>query len=137
MLTVADADLSITGSQVTGLETDLIVSFEEAKLNGGDGDNTLDASSFTGRAILWGAGENDVLITTTNLDSKLNGGAGDDTLYGSHDNDTLYRGKGNDRINGGPGSDTVAGGPGADTLIDSIEEIDEAFTFVDDWVDQA
>jgi len=69
---------------------------------------------------------------------RIYGNSGDDTLLGQNGADSIYGqagddialgGWGNDRVNGGVGLDTVAGGPGSDTLID------EAFTFVDDWVD--
>ena len=171
---------TITDSQLTALGIDQIFSFEVARLTGGASDNTLDASSFSGKANLWGADGNDVLIASATTGSKLNGGGGDDTLSGGDGNDHLRGGNGNDgiaghdgndriygnsgddtvlgqngvdsiygqarddialggwgndRVNGGVGLDTVAGGPGFDTLIDAIEEIDEAFTFVDDWVD--
>ncbi len=96
----ADADFLLTdtilimslASGPMGLD-----SIEQARLIGGEGDNTLDASAFSGRAILFGGLGNDTLL----------GGSGADLLYGGPGNDLLSGGRGNDVLDGGTGTDQV------------------------------
>jgi hypothetical protein len=68
---------------------------EYAELNGGAGDNELDASSFNGIVALYGNDGNDVLRGTSNGDA-LYGGAGYDQLFGGLGDDVLYGGAGID-----------------------------------------
>ena len=96
--------------------TDALAGIEEVELTGGLLPNTLNASAFTGKVTLNGAGGNDTLL----------GGSGNDVLIGD---------LGNDSINGGGGVDRLVEtadtnltltnasfvGFGSDTLV-SIEE---------------
>jgi hypothetical protein len=71
---------------------DDLTGIETAVLTGGDGANTLNASTFTlGPVVLDGAGGND----------------------------TLTGGSGNDVLTGGPGADTLNGRGGTDTVIEA------------------
>lgn len=70
---------------------------ETAQLTGGVNANVLDASAFTGTAIMYGLGGNDKLI-------------------GSNQRDYLFGGAGNDAISGRLGNDFLYGQGGADTL---------------------
>ena len=59
--------------------------------DGGNGDDTIDASALT---------ESVVLV----------GGGGNDTLWGGHGNDAIFGGAGDDELHGGPGNDRLVGG---------------------------
>lgn len=79
---------TLSNTQATGRGTDAISNFERATLTGGSGDDTIDATGFSG-------------------DTVINGLAGDDIISG---------GSGNDVIDGGAGFDTLTGGGGNNTL---------------------
>ena len=76
-------------------------------LVGNDGNDTLDASSYSFNSRLDGGAGTD----------KLLGGSSDDVLIGGADNDTLTGGAGNDTLYGGSGNDSVDGGAGNDVLL--------------------
>ena len=81
-----------------------ISGFQHAILAAGTGDFTLDASGFSGSAI-------------------LQGGTGNDTLIGSQGPDTLEGGAGNDSLVGGGGGDTFAfndTSSGSQTIVEPI-----------------
>jgi Ca2+-binding RTX toxin-like protein len=79
-------------------------------IDGGDGDDIIDASAYTstpttgGKLDLYGGPGND----------KLTGTVRPNYLYGQDGDDTLYGGDGIDRLYGGPGNDILYGGPGND-----------------------
>jgi len=84
----ADADFTLTNASLTiGGVVDTLLSIQVAELTGGDGNNTLDAGAYTGRAILRGGAGLDVLIGGSGSDI-LEGGAGDDVLRGNGSSDT-------------------------------------------------
>lgn len=92
-----DADFTLTNSSLFlalyggGNETDTYDltggAIEQAKLTGGDHDNQLDASAFSGTVILRGGPANDILVGTVNADTLI-GEAGNDSLQGGTGNDT-------------------------------------------------
>lgn len=100
-------------------------------LDGGDGNDTLDASaSINGVDVdqLSDAAKqiiNTLPVTSTSFTSftqsanpKKNwivGGKGDDTLKGGKGIDSLFGGDGEDKLSGGAGDDYLDGGSGADT----------------------
>ena len=86
-----DADMRLSDAQlIIGAEMDTILGvIEEANLTGGDSDNTLDASRFTGVARLHGRGGADLLIGGIGND-LLEGGSGDDILAGGLGNDVYW-----------------------------------------------
>jgi Ca2+-binding RTX toxin-like protein len=101
LVEVADADLTLTNTALTGLGTDVLVNIQKSQLIVlGNTSHTLDASAFTGNVTLIGGGGNDHLI----------GGIGDDSLEGGAGNDTLDGGTGTDTLNGGPGVDVGVNG---------------------------
>src|SRR5262245_59789600 len=108
----ANADFALTNSSLTSSvgSSVTLLGVEKAALTGGVGNNTLDASAFTGSTTLNGAAGND----------KLLGGSGVDLMLGGSDNDTLTSDTGgNDTINGGGGDDTYLLDPGSTiTVID-------------------
>jgi Ca2+-binding RTX toxin-like protein len=70
----------------------------------------------------------------------LSGGAGDDFLFGHAEADTLSGDGGNDRLDGGIGNDTLRGGSGDDLLIGGADDDtliggrgDDTFVFSGDW----
>ena len=137
VIEVANVDLTMTNTSMSGLGLDVLRSIEVAELSGGESDNVIDVSGFLslkGFTLLRGNGGNDLIIGSDGRD-VIHGGAGDDTLLGKAGNDVLYGNDGddglsgftgNDAINGGAGfdlgfggegNDTLAGGNDADTLI--------------------
>jgi Ca2+-binding RTX toxin-like protein len=93
----SDTVFLLSNTSLSGIGSDTLNGFEEARLTGGAGNNTLDASAFTGNVT-------------------LNGGAGNDSLAGAQGNDRLLGGEGNDTISAGLGNDVLVGGRGNDTL---------------------
>lgn len=83
---------------------------------GGDGGNTITASTDNGPMTLTGGDGPDLLTLTGSGGGALFGGAGDDSLVGSSGNDSLYGQAGDDSLVGGAGMDSLRGHGGADTL---------------------
>ncbi|MFO0945674.1 MAG: hypothetical protein U1D30_06980 [Planctomycetota bacterium] len=89
-------DLTLTSSI---LPTIVLAGMETLSINGGEGDDDIDASE-----------------ASTSLALELYGGAGADTIGGGIANDYVEGGAGNDSIAGGGGTDTLDGGVGDDIL---------------------
>ncbi len=91
----------------TAVKTTL-VGLERAELLGGDGNNVLRASGFSGMVTLSGGGGDD----------SLEGGSAADSLVGGSGKDTLKGGNGNDTLVGEAGdlTSTLDGGGGVDCL---------------------
>ncbi len=90
----------------------------QLNINGGDGDDLLDATGAVIGAVrlaLNGNAGNDTINGSLGNDS-INGGDGDDLLCGFAGNDLMLGGNGNDSMGGSLGNDTVNGGDGADSL---------------------
>ncbi len=85
-------------------EIDQLFDIQIALIEGGDGDNKLDATLFTGQAVLVGD-------------------AGNDTLLGGSGNDVLIGGPGKDLLRGGDGNDTYLFAADAPLDTDTIEDI--------------
>jgi Ca2+-binding RTX toxin-like protein len=85
---LTDSSLVLNFFTPVSTETDSLAGIEQAALIGGDGDNIIDASTFTLGSV-W-----------------LEGGAGDDTLLGGGDQDFLIGGADDDTLDGGGGDDT-------------------------------
>ncbi|KYC36879.1 hypothetical protein WA1_45295 [Scytonema hofmannii PCC 7110] len=108
----ADVNFTLTNTQLIGLGSDTLRNIEQARLAGGNGDNTLDASEFTlGSVSLFGGAGNDT----------LKGGASHDNLSGGTDNDIIQGGAGNDNLSGNGGDDTIDGGDGIDVLRETAD----------------
>jgi Ca2+-binding RTX toxin-like protein len=120
-----NVDLTLTDTGLTGgLGNDAVSSIETAYLKGGNGDNLLDASAFSGDVTLIGVGGadtlrggsgNDMLNGRSGADS-ITGGDGDDTLKGMRDADTINGGAGDDSLDGGTQDDRLSGWTGDDEL---------------------
>ncbi|MFT5091386.1 MAG: Ca2+-binding RTX toxin-like protein [Porticoccaceae bacterium] len=90
--------------------------FRNVFLRGGDGDDVLSASQFTGRNVtLAGGAGNDVLLGSRN-DDVLLGEGGNDSLLGAMGDDLMHGGDGDDRLRGHGGHDLLVGGIGNDFL---------------------
>ena len=118
-------DMTLTDSRLSGgLGTDVVDSIETAYLKGGNSNNHLDASAFSGDVTLIGVGGNDTLnggtgndlLNGRSGDDWLTGGDGDDTLKGMRNADTLNGGAGDDWIDGGTQDDRLSGWTGDDEL---------------------
>ncbi len=113
---LSDASLSI------GAEgNDSLASIEIARLTGGADANNLNASPFTGTAILYGLGGDDDLSGGAG-DDILDGGDGDDRALGSSGNDILLGGAGHDSLVGGSGRDLLIGGADVDRLVGGADD---------------
>lgn len=110
-----DRNFTITDASFIGFDTDTLSSIDRVFLTGGDSANTLDATSFSGSAVLSGGAGNDTLLGGSGNDI-LNGGDGADVLKGRAGNDLINGGAGNDTLNGGAGNDTLNGDDGDDAL---------------------
>lgn len=84
-------------------------------LNGGAGNDSLDASRIPASVTLIGGDGNDTL-RGGGSDDLLDGGAGDDSLIGGFGNDHLLGAAGNDVLDGGDGDDVLFGQLGNDVL---------------------
>ncbi len=96
-------------------------------MSGGNGDDTLLASSRAIRHELIGGEGNDLLVggdfqasTPSFTTDTLMGGNGNDTIFAGSGSDELFGGAGNDFLRGGLGQDTLYGDAGADTLDGSV-----------------
>ncbi len=114
---VVDGTLTLTATGMTGLGTDTVSGFERATLTGGNGDDTINASTFTGIVILMGGSGNDMLF----------GGLGADTIRGGEGNDTLVGNAGNDSLEGQAGNDSLTGSAGSDALLGGAD--DDVYAF--------
>ena len=161
---VGDIDFELTDDRLDGHGRDRLSGIERARLEGGAGDNSIDARKFSGATTLLGAagndllrgghaydridggegddriagfGGNDLMVGRQGRDILI-GGHGDDRIFGGADNDVILGGEGHDRVHGQGGShDTLVGGGGDDRMGGDAREIDEAFQFVADWIDEA
>ena len=99
------------------------------QIDGGAGQDTIDATGLPYGILILGQGGSDILI----------GGTGNDWILGGDGNDRLVGGVGNDRLLGGQGSDTLIGWTGADVLdggdgsdlymVDALDRIDDTGSF--------
>jgi serralysin len=129
IIEIADANFTLTNTQLTGLGIDTISEVELAYLQGGVSNNILNAASVNllnvtldgaeGNDTLIGGAKNDYLMGKSGND-RLEGRTGSDFLYGYENNDTLYGSSGNDYVDGGDGDDCLYGGSGNDTIIGGV-----------------
>jgi len=113
LVTLTNANLTI------GAAVDVLTSIERAELTGGAGDNTINATAFTGVTILDGGAGNDTLRGGTSVDVLI-GGAGDDILIGGNGGDRYVFDV--DLVLGNDTVDEAVGG-GADILDFSLTEM--------------
>jgi Ca2+-binding RTX toxin-like protein len=83
-------------------------------VEGGDGNDDVDAGTSAAAVLLGGAGD-DRLAGGGSRD-VLRGGAGNDHLIGGPGRDNLWGGAGDDTLEGGEGRDRIRGGAGGDTF---------------------
>jgi len=137
-----DANFTLTDSQLTGLGTDTLINMDRAFLSGGNSDNRIDVSSFTGDlTVLDGGAGNDTLIgRESGLDRVLARGDANFTLSDSQltgqgtdslthiDQAELIGGAGNNRLDASAFTGSLVileGGGGDDRLIGRAGGIDQ------------
>lgn len=108
----------LTNSSLTGRGNDSISDFEIVSLTGGAGNDTIDASGFSGSTII-NAGDGNNTVTGGSGADLITGGNGQDSLVGGAGNDTLNGAGGNDSLTGGLGNDLLDGGTGTDFVFES------------------
>ncbi len=111
-----DVNFTLTATQLTGLGTDAISNLETVLLVGGESNNVLTVTTFTGSVTLKGDSGNDTLIGGAGADS-LDGGDGDDFLTGKSGSDTMNGGDGEDTVQEAGGTDYLLAGDTGDTDI--------------------
>src|SRR5262249_39576954 len=104
-------DIEVIGVDARGGDDFVYVDFGQqatakVKIDGGSGNDVLEARGLHTNATLIGGAGNDVLVGTES----------DDVLDGGDDNDQLFGGGGTDTMNGGDGNDFLDGGAGQDIL---------------------
>ncbi len=105
---LGDVSFTLTDTQLTGLGTDLLIGLPDAVLVGGATANAINATAYTGYALLYGGEGNDTL-TGGNGPNYLAGEAGNDLAFGNGGNDVLTGGAGSDSLDGGAGNDILRG----------------------------
>lgn len=108
---VADANMVLNDSSLSGEGADVLRDMEAGVLIGGTGANKLDASTFSGPVTMRGGLGNDTLL----------GGLNADLIQGEEGNDSLLGNDGNDLLTGGFGVDDVSGGAGVNRLVESFD----------------
>ena len=127
VVSAVDANAVLTNTSLTRSNgTSFVLSgFGAAIISGGAGNNTLDATGFSGTVWLYGGAGNDTLLAGSGNDyldggtgnDDLVGGAGQDVLIGMDGaGDTLIAGSGDTTIFGSLFADTIDGGPGDDLI---------------------
>ena len=124
VIDTAAGTLTLTDTELSAGDTDVLDSIEAARLFGSSGNDKFDASAFSGstEADLYdgddvfrgGAGADTVRGNAG--DDLLIGNGGDDWLIGGANIDTLEGGDGNDLLRGQGGRDDLSGDAGDDTL---------------------
>ena len=119
-------DVARTYSHVSSLRVDALGGDDEvwlrsltmgATVDGGDGNDCIDASAVAQvGVVLYGGAGNDRLTGGAGND-RMDGGTGDDELNGGCGNDVLVGGQGKDCLNGGDGNDLLDGGADNDQLL--------------------
>ncbi len=99
---------------------------EQLEINGGGGDDKLEINDLSGtdaHGVTFNGGDgNDTLDAShANVPIIADGGAGDDLLIGSTQDDQLFGGDGNDTLIGNGGNDLLFGGAGDDLLIAELD----------------
>ncbi|MBI1312449.1 hypothetical protein GC176_14250 [bacterium] len=87
----------------------------EIIIDGGDGNDLIDARQAAFAVSLAGGAGNDTILGSV-YDDSLSGDDGDDSLLGLAGNDLIHGGTGNDTLRGGAQSDTLVGEAGDDNL---------------------
>ena len=107
-------DDTLTVQDLTGTDVQQVI------FNGGDGNDSLDAS-LSNTAIMANGGAGEDLLSGSNVPAitdTLDGGMGNDTIIGNQGADLKIGGDGDDRLiwNNGDGSDTMEGGNDFDVV---------------------
>ena len=106
-MTLTDTTLTTSGGGLPA-SVSTISGFQHAILAAGTGNFTLDASGFSGGALLLGGTGNDTLIGTSGPDTLV-GGTGNDSLVGGGGNDTFA-------FNSGSSGSQTSSSPGTAAL---------------------
>ena len=117
----SDGPLQLERDHIGNMQS--LCSALNSTIHGFFGDNLLISGTENENALLGGA-QNDVILGAGGGDSILGlrgddlivGGGGNDKLFGNGGNDTVYGDQDNDYLDGGTGNDFLIGGDGNDQL---------------------
>ena len=119
-------DVMVTdGTSVTMEDLDVVFeNIDMLVMEGGDGDDTLDATNATGpQIVMMGGRGDDTLLGSVQAD-RMFGEDGRDVLIGGDGDDVMSGGQGQDRLMGMRGRDSMNGGDGNDMLMQEGDGID-------------
>src|SRR5262249_6786131 len=110
----------------SGGDTFLMTDTAQPKLvlNGGDGTDTIDYSTFTSNVTVNLALGSATRVGTLSNVENAKGGSGDDILVGDANTNVLMGNDGRDVLIGGEGADYLFGGTGQDLLIAGSTDYD-------------
>ena len=101
--------------------TDILVSggagYDQAFVFGSQVGVTVDLAAASLEYVVGGEGGDTLAATSAAVGVTLYGQGGVDAIYGSQNADTIFGGTGNDFINGDGGDDVLVSGLGADTVV--------------------
>ncbi|MGI1662217.1 beta strand repeat-containing protein [Palleronia sp. KMU-117] len=112
-------------TSVTGVNFNAFVMKGIERVNGFDGNDTLNAQTASTAWVLSGENGDDLLAASPHGDTLL-GGAGNDVLLGGDGNDQMLGGTGNDSFYGGNGDDTFFIGESGDFVGNGNAGFDKA-----------
>ncbi|ARQ03100.1 hypothetical protein CAK95_21020 [Pseudorhodoplanes sinuspersici] len=118
----AGPNSKVEGTILLGTGNDLVFSTADSSfvIDGGDGDDEMYISGYTGGddTLSGGAGKDRIYAGLG--EDRIDGGTGDDSLYGEAGDDLIFGGSGDDFIDGGADDDVIFGDNGNDTIIGGL-----------------
>lgn len=120
--TQADDTIAAVADTISMADLDVVFqNIETVILEGGHGDDVLDASLASGAQFILMGGQGDDTLIGSDGDDRLFGQDGRDMLWGGDGEDTLSGGRHQDRLMGQRGRDRMNGGEGNDMLLQDGE----------------
>lgn len=130
---VGDANYTLTDTLLTRSSggSFSLTNINKVRIEGGNSANTMNATGYSHKAIIYGGGGGDT----------IRGGSGSDEIYGEAGNDKLFGNGSADIIHGGTNTDSADGGAGFDFGISienptNIEDLQAAIFATDEFLPQ-
>jgi predicted extracellular nuclease/Ca2+-binding RTX toxin-like protein len=118
----AGPNSEVEGTILLGSGNDLVFSTADSDfvIDGGDGNDEMYISGYTGGDDTLSGGGGDDRIYAGLGEDRIDGGADNDSLYGEAGDDLIEGGAGDDIVDGGADDDVIFGGEGTDILIGGL-----------------